>query len=106
MAESLFIGGTERTVAGYAVWGNAGLVGTTYNVNILGLYATAESQGLRALIGALRSEAAAAGATRISISGNAVINQGLAGLSQRAAARYGLQLERINGNTIILTGIL
>lgn len=104
MAENLFVNDTERTIAGYNVWGNAGLVGNTYNVNVLGLYAKAGSQGLGALAGALRAEAAAAGATRISISGNAIINQGLAGLSQRAAVRYGFQLTRVNNQTILLTG--
>jgi hypothetical protein len=43
MVESLYNLGTVRTVAGYQVWGNAGLVGSTYNVNVLGLYATNEA---------------------------------------------------------------
>jgi hypothetical protein len=102
--DAVYAGATERLIAGYNVWGTAGRVGTTYNVNVLGLYATEGSQGLGALVGAWRAEAAAAGASRISIQGLAIINQGLAGLSARAAARYGLQLERVNGNTIILSG--
>jgi hypothetical protein len=104
MAENLYGIGTERVVAGYKVWGNAGLVGETYNVNVLGLYATAERQGLGALVKALRAEAASAGASRISISGNAIINQGIAGLTEQAAARFGLRLTRINSETIILSG--
>ncbi|HVX91250.1 MAG TPA: hypothetical protein VHC20_06550 [Candidatus Paceibacterota bacterium] len=102
--DAVYAGATERLVAGYNVWGTAGRVGSTYNVNVLGLYATEGSQGLGALVGALRAEAAAAGASRISIQGLAIINEGLAGLSARAAARFGLQLERVNGNTIILSG--
>jgi RHS repeat-associated protein len=97
---------TERLVAGYNVWGTAGRVGSTYNVNILGLYGTKGSQGLGALVRALKAEAAAAGASRISIQGLAIINEGLAKLSAQAAARFGLQLERVNGNTIILSGTL
>jgi hypothetical protein len=50
------------------------------------------------------AEAAAAGATQISISGNVIVNQGLARLSEAVAARYGLQLLRINNETLILTG--
>jgi hypothetical protein len=71
---------------------------------VLGLYATEGSQGLGALVGALRAEAVAAGASRISIQGLAIVNEGLAGLSARAAARFGLTLERVNANTIILSG--
>ncbi len=102
--DAVYATATERIVAGYNVWGNAARVGSTYNVNVLGLYATESSQGLGALVGALRAEAAAAGASRISIQGLAIVNEGVAGISARAAARYGLQVERINANTIILTG--
>lgn len=102
--DAVYATATERLVAGYNVWGTAGRVGSTYNVNILGLYATEGSQGLGALVAALRAEATAAGASRISIQGLAIINQGLAGLSARVAARFGLQLERVNGQTIILSG--
>jgi len=86
------------------VWGNAARVGTTYNVNIVGLYATEGSRGLGALVGALRAEATASGASSISIRGLAIINEGVAGLSARAAARYGLTVERIDASTIVLTG--
>lgn len=81
MSENLFANGTGRTVAGYEVYGNSGLVGNTYNVNVLGLYAQDGSQGLRALSSALKAEAQAAGASRISISGNTIINPGISGLS-------------------------
>jgi RHS repeat-associated protein len=102
--DAVYATATERVVAGYDIWGNAARVGSTYNVNVLGLYATEGSQGLGALVGALRAEAAAAGASRISIQGLAIVNEGVAGISARAAARYGLQVERINADTIILTG--
>jgi len=103
MSENLFANGTSRTVAGYHVYGNAGLVGETYNVNVLGLYAQEGSQGLRALSTAFRAEAQAAGATRISISGNTIINPGISGLSPAAAQRFGFQLQNVNNQTIILT---
>jgi hypothetical protein len=107
MAESLYKLGTVRIVAGYEVWGNAGLVGSTYNVNVLGLYATKGAGGfadLAALVSAFRAEAAAAGANQLSIGGYAIINPGIAGLSERAAARFGLELTRVNADTILLRG--
>jgi hypothetical protein len=39
MADAAYAG-TIRTIAGYEVAGNAGVVGSTYNLNIWGLYAT------------------------------------------------------------------
>jgi len=106
MAESLYQIGTVRNVAGYQVWGNVGLVGNTYNVNVLGLYAQQGSQGLRALATALRVEAQAAGATQISISGNAIVNPGLARMTPGMAARLGFQIERVNAESIILRGVI
>jgi hypothetical protein len=79
-------------------------VGSTYNVNVLGLYATENSQGLRALLGALRSEAAASGATMLSISGSAIINPSIGHISEAAASRFGLSIIRVNPETIILRG--
>jgi hypothetical protein len=79
-------------------------VGSAYNVNILGLYATENSQGLRALLGALRSEAVASGATTISISGSAIINPNIGNISEAAASRFGLSIIRVNPETIILRG--
>ena len=78
IAQAVEASGTVRNVAGYQVWASAGRVGSTYNVNVLGLYATENSQGLRALLGALRSEA--------------------------AASRFGLSIIRVNPETIILRG--
>ena len=96
--------GTVRLVAGYEMAGTAGLVGTTYNMNIWGLFATPEAEGLGALASALRAEAAAAGARQISIVGVGVINQGLANLSSGAAARFGFQVQQINPSTMTLFG--
>ena len=104
MVDAAFSYGTVRTVAGYELGGNAGLVGSTYNVNIWGLYATGESQGLGALASALRAEAGAAGATDISISGNAIINPALANLNPAIAARYGFSFSQVNPTTIFLRG--
>lgn len=44
-------------------------VGTTYNMNVWGLFATKESKGLGALAAALKAEARTAGASQISIAG-------------------------------------
>ncbi len=104
MSEAAYSTGTVRTVVGYEVGGTAGRVGDTYNMNIWGLYNTESSQGLSSLANALRSEAAASGASRISITGNAVINKGIQNLSPRAAARLGFEVEKVNPTTVILRG--
>ena len=106
MARASFETGTVRTVAGYEVGGNAGLVGSTYNVNIWGLYATEGAQGLSSLANAFKAEASAAGASKISISGNAIINPGIANMNPAIAARYGLNFEQVNPTTIMLHGPL
>jgi hypothetical protein len=106
MANAAFNTGTIRTVAGYDVAGNAGLVGQTYNVNVWGLYATESSQGPFALVNALKGEASAAGASQISITGNAVVNQGLLNISPGVAGRLGLQFQQINPTTILLQGAI
>jgi RHS repeat-associated protein len=104
MADAAFQTGTIRSLAGYELGGNAGLVGSTYNVNLWGLYATENAQGPFALINALKAEASAAGATQISITGNAVVNQGLMNISPAVANRLGLQFQQINPTTILLQG--
>jgi len=48
----------------------------------------------------LRAEAGAAGATDISISGNAIINPALANLNPAIAARYGFSFSQVNPTTI------
>jgi hypothetical protein len=104
MADAAFQTGTIRTIAGYEVAGNAGLVGSTYNMNIWGLYATEDSQGLSALVNGFNAEASAAGATDISITGNAIINPGIANMNPAIAARYGFSFTQINPTTILLQG--
>jgi hypothetical protein len=104
MAEAAFSTGTTRAVAGYEVGGNAGLVGSTYNINIWGLYATKNAQGLGALANAFKAEAIAADATSISISGNAIVNSAIANMNPAIAARYGLTFSRVNSTSIILHG--
>lgn len=104
MAEAAYATGTVRSIAGYEVAGNAGLVGNTYTMNIWGLYRTEGAQGLGALANAIRAEASAAGASSISISGNAIINTGIANMNPAIAARYGFAFSRVNPTTIMLQG--
>ena len=94
-----------RNIAGYELAGNAGLVGRTYNVNVWGLYSTEGSQGLGALSNALRAEANAAGAARLNITGNAVINKQLMNpnLFGRAARMNGFTFRQINPNSVFLS---
>lgn len=104
MADAAFQTGTIRNVAGYELGGNAGLAGNTYNVNLWGLYATENAQGPFALVNALKGEASAAGASQISITGNAVVNQGLLNIGPGVASRLGFQFQQINPTTILLQG--
>jgi hypothetical protein len=73
-------------------------------MNIWALYRSENSQGLGALARALKAEATAAGATDISITGNAIINPALANINPASAARYGFSVSQINSTTIILRG--
>lgn len=104
MPDAAFQTGTIRNVAGYELGGNAGLAGNTYNVNLWGLYATENAQGPFALVNALKGEASAAGASQISITGNAMMNQGLLNISPRVASRLGFQFQQVNPTTILLQG--
>ena len=106
LADATQATGAVRSVAGYEIWGNAGLVGNTYNINVIGLWATEGAQGLRALSAALRAEAAATGASQISITGSAIVNQSLANLSGAAARRLGFELTHINADIILLRAFL
>ena len=96
--------GAIRTIAGYEVAGTSGLVGSTYNMNIWGLYRTPASQGAISLINAVRAEASAAGASQISIVGVATINPRLMSINPAVAARLGLSFSRINPSTVSLRG--
>jgi hypothetical protein len=104
MADAAFKTGTVSNLAGYQVAGNAGLVGEIYNVNVWGLYATENSQGLASLMNALRSQARAVGASEISITGNAIRNPAIQNLSPAVAGRFGFGVTQVNSTTIVLRG--
>ena len=106
MSDALWANASQRTVAGYTLWATAGKVGETYSVNVAGLYAIkGEAQGLPALAGALKSEAKAAGASKISITANAIINGSLVKpqIFERAAKMNGFTYRQINKETAVLT---
>jgi RHS repeat-associated protein len=102
--DTIEIIGAERIIAGYEVGATSGLVGNTYNVNVIWLMAKENAQGLGVLVNALRSEASAAGATEISISGTHIVNENLINISEAMANRFGLSVNHINEYTIILHG--
>jgi hypothetical protein len=106
MGEAAYSFGSFRQIAGYEVAGTSGLVGSTYNLNIWGISSNGTGLGLSSLVRNLRAEAAAAGATRISIVGVEIINRGFLKLSPAAAARFGLDVKVVNNKTIILQGSL
>jgi hypothetical protein len=101
--------GGVRTVAGYRLYGTAGRVAGTYNVNIF-LWEAPEGQtlGIRSLsafLSALRAEASATGATDISIWGGSIYNPSIANLPVEITARwYGLSVSHINPTSIFLRG--
>jgi RHS repeat-associated protein len=97
--------GTIQTIAGYEVGGTAGMVGSTYSMNIWALYATEGAEGMGAFANAIRAEATALGATEISITGNAVINPGIMNMGS-VAARYGFGFSQINSSTVWLWATL
>lgn len=65
---------------------------------------TGESQGLLSLLGALKSEAAASGASRLEIIGGMVENKILKRMTPEFAARFGFEFERINETWFRLSG--
>jgi len=88
-------------VAGFKIYGNKGLVGSSYARNIFLI--EAENKGasaLRGLVNALEAEARAAGAKELRIIGHSVINDGF--LNPRIAQRFGFSFRRINEGTIEL----
>ncbi|QRK14230.1 hypothetical protein JQX13_53385 [Archangium violaceum] len=88
-------------VSGFRIFGNKGLVGTTFQRNILLIEAEVKGAApLRELIAAFEAEARAAGATRLSITGHAVVNQGF--LKPAIAQRFGFSLRRIGDDAIEL----
>ncbi|HEV7571879.1 MAG TPA: RHS repeat-associated core domain-containing protein [Thermoanaerobaculia bacterium] len=98
------VAGSEK-LAGFSIDGTKGLVGATFNRNILGL--TADVKGgssIAGLFSALEAEAKAAGATKLSIVGHAIINGKL--LSPEIAKRFGYQFNEINKDTIQLMKVI
>jgi RHS repeat-associated protein len=97
--EQAVITGPE-TISGFRIWGNKGLVGSTFNRNILLIEAVVKGRiPLRTLATALEAEASAAGASRLSIVGHAVINRGFTAAVVR---RFGYSFRQINPATIEL----
>jgi hypothetical protein len=97
--------GTERIIAGYDVVSQAQRIGNTYSITISGWYErVGESQGYRALLNALRSDAAAAGASDIEIIGAMVENQGLYRVVEALAPRLGFTFERLTSTYFRLRG--
>ncbi|WNG31767.1 hypothetical protein F0U62_27920 [Cystobacter fuscus] len=86
-------------LGGYRIFGNKGLVGQTFQRNIL-LIEADKGASLSRLIAAFEAEARAAGASRLSITGHAVINKGF--LKPEIARRFGFELRLINKDTIEL----
>jgi hypothetical protein len=94
-----------EVVNGFRVFGNKGLVGRTFNRNILLL--EAEQIGARSPRGLLRAfeaEARAAGADELSIVGHGVINPKF--LNPKLAERLGYQFEQINPDTVRIFKLL
>ncbi|MDZ4853662.1 MAG: SpvB/TcaC N-terminal domain-containing protein [Nitrospirota bacterium] len=103
-AAEAFIG-TERIIADYNVVGQAQRVGNTYIMTISGWFErVGESQGIRALLNALRAEAKAAGASEIQIIGAMVENPILKKMNPAIAAKFGLTLEPLSPTWFRLSG--
>jgi hypothetical protein len=95
------VGTGPEIVHGFKIFGNKGLVGTSYQRNILLL--EAEKVGAtspRALLRAFEVEARAAGASELRIVGHAVVNEKL--INPGLAQRLGYRFRQINGETIEL----
>jgi len=90
-----------QVLAGYKIGGTWGMVGSTYTMNIWGLVATENAEGLGALTDQLVGQAEAAGASDISVTGSLVTRQGL--LNQSYVESYGWTFQQIDANTINLT---
>lgn len=93
-----------ETVAGFRIFGNKGLVGDTFQRNVILLEAEAKGVApLRGLANALEAEARTAGASQLRIVGYAVINRGF---TPAVATRFGFEFRQINAGTIELTKAL
>ena len=76
------------------------MVGSTYNRNVFLIENTGKSSltGLSNVAAVMEAEAVNAGATRLSIVGQAVVNKGL--FSSRVAQRFGFQFNQVSKDTI------
>jgi hypothetical protein len=93
-----------EVVTGFRIFGNKGLVGNTFNRNIVLIQAKKKGAvPIGALVRAFEAEARAAGATRLSITGHAVINPGF---TPAVAQRFGFTFRQVNEETIELTKVL
>ena len=91
-------------VGAYSLFGNQGLVGKTFNVNIFYMTTTSKSlSGFNTVLKSLEANAIKAGANSISIYGAEVVNKGF--LNPASAARYGYTFEKI-GNGVIFQKLL
>jgi RHS repeat-associated protein len=89
--------GKDRIIAGYDVVVEATRAGDDYLMMVTGLYErVGESQGLRALLGALKTEAAASGASRIEIWGGMLEHPIFKRMTAEFAAKFGFAFERID----------
>lgn len=104
--DELLQSATQRSLAGYDVYGSSRLVGDTWETDIFLLEAAENAQGMGNLVQALKEEAAAAGASRISISAVAIINPKLQRMMRPAMAeRFGFTLVK-QGNNFLLESIV
>jgi hypothetical protein len=91
-----------QNLAGYNLAGSWGMVGDTYTMNISIISSTpGAAQGGQALTDALVSQAQAAGATSISVTGNMVTRAGF--FNQSYMESFGWSWQQINSSTIQLT---
>ena len=95
------VGRPPELMNGFRIFGNKGLVGSTFQRNVLLIEAEAKGTiPIRQLVGAMETEARAAGASRLSITGHAIVNEGF--LNPAIARRYGFQFRMINDSTVEL----
>jgi len=99
------VGRPPEQLSGFRIFGNKGLVGPTFQRNVLLIEEqTKGAVPIRQLVGAMEAEARAAGATRLSITGHAIVNQGF--LNPATAMRYGFMFRLINESTVELEKVL
>ncbi|MCQ9635584.1 DUF6443 domain-containing protein [Chryseobacterium sp. WG23] len=89
-----------ETIGTYSIYGTQGMVGNTYTRNIFLMETSKKSlSGLRSTITTMEKQAAEKGASKISIYGAAVINDGF--LNPAVAKRFGYSFEKIGSGTIL-----